>query len=125
MFDFHQKRKIQSILYSKPFLVFLCLPVLFFVYVAWKAYATAEETSARRTELVAELGRLEERQKHLEEDIANLDDPRGVEAALRKRYEVGKAGEELIVLVEEAPPTPPQTLVPEEKGWWDTVKGWF
>ncbi len=125
MLDFHQKRKVQSVMYSKPFLVLLCVPVAFFTYVAWKAYSTAQETSGRRVELVAELGRLEERKAHLEEDIANLDDPRGVEAALRKRYEVGKEGEELIVLVEEPAPTAPQTVISEEKNWWDTVKGWF
>lgn len=112
-------------MYSRPFLVFLCIPVGFVTYVAWHAYSTAQETRERRIELAGELARLDDRTTALEYDIANLDDPRGVEAALRKRYEVGKEGEELIVLVEDQKP-PEQNVLPlHTPTLWEKVKGWF
>jgi cell division protein FtsB len=125
MIDFYEKRKLQGILYSRTFLVLLCIPVGFLTYVAWHAYTTAQETRERRLELAAELARLEDRTTTLEQDIANLDDPRGVEAALRKRYEVGKAGEELIVLVDDQKPTEQEVLPVHQPTLWDKIKGWF
>jgi cell division protein FtsB len=125
MLDFYEKRKLRGVLFSRAFLVFLCIPVGFVTYVAWHAYTTAQDTRERRVELTAELARLDERTTSLEHDIANLQDPRGVEAALRKRYEVGKAGEELIVLVDDQKPVE-QNIVPIQKqSLWERVKGWF
>jgi cell division protein FtsB len=125
MLNFYEKRKLQSILFSKPFLVFLCIPVGFLSFVAWNAYTTAEGARMRRLELTAELGGLKEHAELLERDLALLDDPRGIEAELRKRYEVGKEGEELIILVEEEKP-PEQTIVPIHKPTvWERIKGWF
>lgn len=127
MLDVYQKRKIRQFLYSKPFLVFLCVPVIFFTHVAFRAYTTAQEAKEKHLALAAELARLEERASMLSSDLATLNDPRGMEAELRKRYEVGKEGEELVVLVdEELPDDATNTrVVSPQKSLWKRILEWF
>jgi len=101
MLGFHEKRRLRSWLQSKTFLAFLLVPIGFLAAAAYNAYETEQATSERREELAAQLARLTERAEKLQVDIAELEDPRGIEAALRQRYEVGKEGEQVVVLVEE------------------------
>lgn len=103
MFEFHEKRKIKSILYSRTTLAVLLVPILLMTYVALGAYEKKEQASERREALSAELATLEARAHDLEEDIAILSDPRGIESELRNRYEVGREGEEVIVFIDEEP----------------------
>jgi len=121
MFEFHEKRKVKSILYSKPFLVGMCIPIFFLSFAAFKAHKKEQETSQKREELTADLSTLEYRASKLEEDIKNLDDPRGIEKELRSRYEVGKDGEEIIVFVEDKKPEKKEGVVEEKKGFWSKI----
>jgi cell division protein FtsB len=119
MFEFHEKRKFKSLLYSKPFLIGMCIPIAFLSVAAYKAYERKEETSAKREELSANLMMLQQRAEELEKDIERLDDPRGIEAELRSRYEVGWEGEEVIVLVEEEKRSLKESDTQEEEvGFW-------
>lgn len=124
MFGFHEKRKFKSILYSKAFLIFMCIPIGLMSYAAYNAYEKERETNQRREELSEELVALEQRADELEKNIENLEDPRGVETELRSRYNVGWEGEEVIVLVEED--TPSSTEIKEEeseKSFWSMLFG--
>ncbi|MBP9760478.1 MAG: hypothetical protein KBD24_03910 [Candidatus Pacebacteria bacterium] len=126
MFDFHEKRKLQHFLHSRYFLAFMCLPVGFLSYAAYNAYTAERESHMRRVELQAELATLETRAKTLEDNIARLEDPYGIEAELRQRYEVGREGEEAIVLVEQKSSTVTPESVPVKKpSAWEKVLGWF
>jgi cell division protein FtsB len=110
MFEFHEKRRLQRFIYSRPFLVFMCLPVVFMGYAVWNAYRIEADQQLRQAKLVAELAGLQARADELEGNLEQLNDPRGVEAGLRQRYDVGRAGEEAIVFTEEdAPVTVEQT----------------
>jgi cell division protein FtsB len=71
------------------------------VYAAASAKAMQERATEKRAELSDELMQLEGRASALEEDIVRLEDPRGIEAELRRRYDVAKEGEEVVVLIEE------------------------
>jgi len=115
MFGFHEKRKFKSILYSKAFLVFMCIPIGFMSYAAYNAYERERETSMLRQELANELVALEKRSGELEKNIENLEDPRGIETELRSRYDVGWEGEEVIILVEEESATQTLSILPEPK----------
>jgi len=115
MFGFHEKRKFKSILYSKAFLVFMCIPIGFMSYAAYNAYERERETSMLRQELANELVALEKRSGELEKNIENLEDPRGIETELRSRYDVGWEGEEVIILVEEESATQTLSILPESK----------
>ena len=115
MFGFHEKRKFKSFLYSKAFLVFMCIPVGFMSYAAYNAYERERETSMLRQELAKELVALERRSGELEKNIQNLEDPRGIETELRSRYDVGWEGEEVIILVEEESSTQTPPVLPESR----------
>ncbi len=101
MLGFYEKRKLRQWLHSKPFLVLLLVPIGFLTYATHNAYNTLEDTAMHRSEVASELDQLQARANMLEADIRELEDPRGVEAALRQRYEVGRDGEEVVVLIEE------------------------
>lgn len=126
MFEFHEKRKLKKILFSKGMLLLLFVLTACMVYGAHNAYKKKEVASARREELAAELAALEHRASELEGDIQELEDSRGIEAELRNRYEVGREGEEMIVLVEEeAPSAPKDEVVEQEKGFWGKMLEMF
>ena len=129
MLRFHERKTLKGILYAKPVMLALLLPIGFLSYAAWNAYETARETTERREELTEELAALTSQAAALEEDIAELEDPRGIEAALRQQYDVAKEGEEVIVLIAEAGASEEELIEPQEeaqeRSWWDRVRGWF
>ena len=131
MLEFHEKRKLVQFLHNKYFLGFLLIPIGFLSYVAHNAYEAERDTYERRVALEAQLAALDERSAVLEQDIAELADPYGIEAELRRRYDVGHEGEETIILVEgEADEVyPNEEMVPEDieegQGWWRRVTGWW
>ena len=116
MFGFHEKRKIKKVLFSRPFLVVMCIPVLLMLYWTYNAYGRMQGTIEKRADLSASLSELEGRADNLEKEIKRLDDPRGIETELRSRYEVAGEGEEVIVFVEEEVPTTSVVEEEEEKG---------
>ena len=84
------------------------------LYAAVNAYNVQQRATLMRVELEEELSHLELRENSLEEDITRLEDPRGIEAELRRRYDVAKEGEEVVVLIEEESQDEPEQVVPAE-----------
>jgi len=101
MLGFHEKRKLARIFYSKGTALVLFAILGGAVYAAINAYYVEQRAVQKRVELEKELQLLQVRAEGLEQDIVRLEDPRGIEAELRRRYDVAKEGEEVIVLIEE------------------------
>lgn len=101
MFDFHEKRRIRELLYSKPAIGFLLLLTILLSVSAYNRYEIAEETKERLEAKQAELDALEQRADILETKVRYLEDERGVEEELRSRFDVAKEGEDVIILVDE------------------------
>ncbi len=81
---------------------------------------------AHRQELEQQLATLTEKRKELEKNVSRLDDPQGIEAELRKRYGVGREGEEAIILVEEeAPPQVTSETFEKPVGMWESFFAFF
>lgn len=100
------------------------IPIGLMSFAAYNAYEKERETNARREESSEKLMILEQRAEELEKNIKNLEDPRGVEAELRSRYDVGWEGEEVIVLVEEEVPSSTENTAEEpKKGFWSMLFG--
>jgi cell division protein FtsB len=121
MSNFYRKRKIQQLVYSRGAIVLLLIPVGFIGYAAMNAYSKSEESGLRREAVEQELGAVEERQRALVADIELLDSDRGKEEALRERYQVGREGEQIIVLIDDEENT--ETLAPESvsPGFWERI----
>ncbi len=98
----------------------LALALLWLLWLVW-GIARKEEIARHAAEdSKAQLAILEERQKVLDANLAELNTPRGQEATLRQTYGVAKPGEEVIIVVppKEATSTPPAP-------WWKKAFGWL
>jgi cell division protein FtsB len=120
----YEKRRLTRILHSPPVLAFFTLFVLLMVSAAWSAYSKQSETAVRRNEATAELADLEAREALLKQNIAKLDTESGIESEIRDRFDVGRAGEHEIVVVD-PPPTSTSTAAAPEKPWWQKLFSWF
>ncbi|MGB4076399.1 MAG: hypothetical protein WBK28_01680 [Minisyncoccia bacterium] len=96
-------------------LLLVCL--LFMVWGIWKK----EEVARRMAEdMKRSLALLEEREKTLRANIADLETSRGQEASLRETYGVARPGEEVIIVVD-----PAEVVELRELPWWRTLLGFF
>ena len=100
MFDFYQKRKIRSLVnsrYTQGFLLFLV------VLVGWSAYVRfqiAVEMSERRELAAQEALLLRTQRDALQEQVDYLSNERGIEAEMRRQFDVALEGEQVVVIVE-------------------------
>jgi cell division protein FtsB len=98
----------------------LALVIVWLLSLIWSI--GRKEEIARKTvnETQAEVALLEEREKILKANLAELSTARGQEASLRQAFGVAKPGEEVIIVVpeKELPPPPP-------KAWWRRALNFF
>jgi len=71
----------------------------------------------------ANLKDLSAQQTTLQQNISELETPRGKQAVLRQEYSVGEQGENMIIIVDSSstPPPPPPTFLDKLKSafsWW-------
>ena len=101
MFDFHEKRKIRSILYSKIVVGLLFMGAALLSVSVYNRYTVAEDMKAKLDARYTELEQLKSRAAVLESKVQYLEDERGIEEELRNRFDVAKEGEQVIILVDE------------------------
>ena len=101
MFDFHEKRKIRSWLYSRVSIAIILMVTLWLSTGVFERYQVEREMAAKREEKEAELKDLEARANVLNERVEHLLDDRGIEEELRSRFDVAKEGEQVVVIVED------------------------
>ena len=100
MLDFHEKRRFKRLLYSKVTLVILGFIVIWLAFAVWSMYKKERDTRLRRIEQKEVLNELEGREESLREEIERLSTERGIEQEVRSKFEVGKDGEEMIIIVD-------------------------
>lgn len=106
--------------------IFLIALVGFLVVVGsstWRVYSKGQEAEAMHKTAAKNVDELYERKGNVEESLEKLNTPRGIEEEVRKRYELGKPGEEQIVLVTD--PTKEAESGEEKKSLWDVLFGWM
>lgn len=100
MFDFYQKRKLRELLNS-PLTQGIIL--LLVTVVGWSAYIrfeTAMEMAERREKVQREVEVLEEKRDSLHEQVQYLADDRGIEAEMRRQFDVALEGEKVVVILD-------------------------
>lgn len=101
MFDFYQKRKIRAVIhspYTRGVLLFLAF------WVGWSAYVrydVAIEMKERAVAAEQEAAALQTRKAELEETVEYLSNERGIEAEMRRQFDVSLPGEQVVVIVED------------------------
>ena len=112
MLDFYQKRKLKVILASR---IVQVLVVSVTLLVIWSAYT-------RRVEVEKEAQALQERKEALETEVQYLSDERGIEAEMRRQFDVAKDGEKVVVIVEDesdSVETIPIATSTNERRWYE------
>ena len=101
MFDFHEKRKIRGVLYSKPVFILLILIAALLSMSVYNRLIVAQGTKERLDEKREDLEALQIRADVLQEKVDYLEDERGIEEELRNRFDVAKEGEQVVIILEE------------------------
>jgi cell division protein FtsB len=91
---------------------------------AFGRYQTAVEMGERRLIIEQEAAALEARRDDLMKQVEYLSDDRGIEAEIRRQFDVAREGEKVVVIVEseaeEAPLTiPVDSTSTTEKRWYE------
>jgi cell division protein FtsB len=120
MFDFQQKRKLKVFLHSELVWGVLGILTVFVLASAFDRYQIAKDMEERRVYLEIEAAQLEERKQALKAEVDYLSNERGIEAEMRRQFDVARDGEQVVIIVEEEPSTVTTTLptLPESKPWY-------
>ena len=121
MFDFQQKRKFRSILESRITWALLLVLIGSVLMSAYDRYLIAREMADRRAEAEAELAELKARQTDLQEEVDYLSNERGIEAEVRRQFDVAREGEQVVIILgsdELASSTTEATTTPPTRPWY-------
>jgi cell division protein FtsB len=76
------------------------LLVVLVLNAVWGMYQKSEEALARRDKATADLKTLMVREEELRQDITRLSNSDGIEAEIRDRFMVAKAGEKVMIIAD-------------------------
>jgi cell division protein FtsB len=123
MMAVRQRSDPTRLLWRRLALLALLALVAFAAWSVWGAWQKDVVSAALDQQSQAALATLTAQHQTLQENISELQTPRGREAALRQEYSVGAQGENMIVIVDSSstPPPPPPTFLDKLKSafsWW-------
>ena len=101
MFDFHEKRKIRRILYSKVSIGVVLILTVLLMSAVWERYTVSKEMKERLDDKYAELEIIQQRAETIESKVEYLKNERGVEEELRNRFDVAREGEQVVILLDD------------------------
>lgn len=116
----------QKVLWSRMTLTLLLLICAGLSFAVYDRYQVEREVHERREKVQADLVREMDRQRDLEARVNYLDNEQGMEAEIRRHFDVALEGEQVVVLVGESSENNELTKVPtsdvEQEGflsrWW-------
>lgn len=129
MREFQERRRLKKIFLSRP--VFFLLAVLVFLSSAsvYKVYKKSREAVLRNRAVENELSELEKKRDELGANIRWLQTEEGKEEELRKKFQVGKEGEEYMVIIDQESRVASQSQQPAEEDFfkktWNIIKDIF
>ena len=122
MLDFQQKKKMRRMVYSKVSVVVLLLVTLLLLKGGVSMYQKEKQSRQNMIEVEKKLANAKLRQAELENNLNRLNSPDGVENEIRTKYNVKKAGEEVVLVVESQATS---TTTVREKGFWSKISDWI
>ncbi|MEZ4200332.1 MAG: septum formation initiator family protein [Candidatus Paceibacterota bacterium] len=114
--------------YTRIVFVFLVLLCILMAMSVFNRFTIERDMAARRATVEAELSELKDRQATLEAKVEYLREERGVEAEIRKHFDVAKEGEQVVVLLEderqESDESSTVATEDERQSWWRSLLPW-
>ena len=104
-------------IYTPVVLILLALLVGLLARSTLRVYRNEELARAKRNEAVLAEQALLSQKAALEERLARLNTPRGVEEAIRTKFQMARPGEELLVIVDERS----TTTATSTPSWWKRI----
>ena len=101
MSKLHPKSRLHSFFHSKLVLLVLIIIMVFLLQSVYERFQVEQDMAARRAAVEAELRELEVRKATLEEEVEYLSHERGIEAEMRRQFDVALPGEEVVIIVDE------------------------
>lgn len=104
MFSSRQKRKKVSIWRARAVQGGFLLLALYVAVSAYDRYTVAAEMSDRRAAAEAEVVQLQERKAELAAEVSYLSHERGIEAEMRRQFDVAREGEHVVIILDDEEP---------------------
>ena len=129
MREFQEKRKFKKIVYSVWLQAILGIIFLALIFLTVKVYKKSRISADKSEEIKEEMAKLEKRNAELAAEAARLESESGREEEIRKRFDVAKPGEKILVIVDKIGEDV-KINGAENKGgffyrFWQWVKNWF
>jgi cell division protein FtsB len=122
MFDFHQKRKIRAVLGSRITQVIILVITAWVLLSVYERFLIAREMSERREAVEQEIEALTNRKNNLEAEVKYLSNERGIEAEMRRQFDIAREGEQVVIIVEDenkpVETTPVETPTTTKRAWY-------
>ncbi len=122
-----KKHQLKRIAYSPVVVIVLVLVAVTVWRGVWDVYGRADKARSERNVLAREVEELEQRQAVLHQSIEYLNTQKGQEEEIRKKFNVAKDGERVIVFLERDETQ--QELISEERSVfgsvWAAISGFF
>lgn len=100
MLQFYEKRSWRVILRSWWFVGLLGAVCLFLLFVVYDRYTIERDMAARRHEAQMKLEALQERKAAIEGKVEYLGSERGIEAEMRRNFDVAQPGERVVIILD-------------------------
>jgi len=121
MLQFYQKRSLVSWCHSPIVLLLLAGFCVLLAISVYERYTIEREMAERRLAAEAEVAALQVRKEALAERVQYLSHERGIEAEMRRNFDVAKPGEEVVIILDNETiesPVRPAVEVPSDRPWY-------
>jgi cell division protein FtsB len=100
MLEFYQKRSLRTVLHSPLALAIAVVICLGLVRIVYDRYSIEQEMIGKRVEAETKLHELETRKADLEKKVQYLSNDRGIEAEMRRNFDVARPGEQVVIIID-------------------------
>lgn len=118
MREFQEKKKRRKIIYSWWSFVLLGSVFVFFMFSSVKVYVSGKGAYVKNEDFQKSLNEAMKRKNELEVEIARMKSESGKEEEIRKKFNVAKPGERLLVIMDKNDKDDNIKIVATTTGFW-------
>ena len=106
---FGRKNLLRGMIFSKITLIFMLIMIVYLANSTYERYKVERTMNNRLIEVEEKHKELLERKQVLEDRVNYLKGESGIESEIRDHFDVAKAGEQVVIIVEDEPASPVNT----------------